>query len=258
MYDIWAQHGTEAPFKVNARRTSAFGGGIDGKRLVFQQIRGGYLSDIRLFDLETRRRSSALVGVNTRRWEWAPTISGDWVLFARGMAFSKSTQRIFLQNLVTGEQRVLDSLRQRYGVLEPGQVNGNYAVWSKCSSPAPECDVYLYDIAAHTTTPMPQTGHTLSSASVTPSGTTYYRRNIQRECGGNVELVKTTLDGETIVLHTLGAGEDIFSTYAVAIASRPPLQGETTRIYFTRAICSIPGPRFDIYSLDDTERVPPP
>ena len=51
VYDVWAQHGTEAPFKVNPRGTSGWGGGIDGTRLAYQEVRYGWQSDIRLFDL---------------------------------------------------------------------------------------------------------------------------------------------------------------------------------------------------------------
>ena len=51
LYDVWAQRGTEASFKVNAPGTYGWAGGIDGTRLVYQEVRNGLQSDIRFFDL---------------------------------------------------------------------------------------------------------------------------------------------------------------------------------------------------------------
>jgi hypothetical protein len=251
LYDVWAQRGTEAPFKVNAPGTYGWAGGIDGTRLVYQEVRNGLQSDIRFFDLATRRNSRP-AGVNTKRWELAPTISGDWLLFGRGMNYSSSTQQVILRDLATGEQRVLDRLRNKRAFLAPGQVNGNYAVWTRCVPT--DCDVFRYDIAARTKTPMPRTGQVLSGPSVTASGTTYYGRTTHGGCGAGAELVKTRLDGTTVVLYSFPGGQDLGSTYAVLIPRPPDL--ETTRIYFEQVTCS--GSRYDIYSIDDVEQVPPP
>ena len=254
LYDVWAQRGTGAAIRVNARGTTGWLGGIDGSRLVYQQVRGGWQADIRIFDLETRRRSQPAY-VNTSRWEWGPTISGDWLLFARGVVYSSSRQEIVLRNLATGEVRVLDAVRNKRAALEPGQVNGTYAVWTRCRSvPHFDCDVFRYDIAAQTKTQMPPTGQVLYGPSVTPSGTTYYSRG-NRGCGAGSELAKTTLDGATEVLHLFPGAQDIGVTYAVLIPVRPPGELVTTRIYFERVTCS--GARWDIYSIDDTVRVPP-
>jgi hypothetical protein len=254
LYDVWAQRGADTSFKVNAPGTYGWAGGIDGPRLVYQEVRNGLQSDIRFFDLATRRNSRP-AGVNTKRWEWAPTSSGDWLLFGRGMNYSSSTQQIILRNLATGEQRVLDRLRNKRALLAPGQVNGNYAVWTKCTRPTtgPQCDVFRYDIAARTKTEMPRTGQFFYGPSITPTGTTYYGRS-SFGCGAGAELVKTTLDGTTLVLYSFPGGQDVGSTYAV-VTSRPP-DLETTRIYFERVTCS--GSHFDIYSIDDVVQAPPP
>jgi len=251
-YDVWAQQEGQAPFKVNAPGTSGWSGGIDGSRLVYQQVRRGR-SDIRFFDLTTRRRSNAPAGVNSKRWEWRPTISGDWLLYGRGVVFGASTQSVVLRNLVTGEQRVLDSLRSRSGMIQAGQVSGNYAAWMKCN-PAPTCNVYRYDIVTATTTQIPTTGQVLYAPSVTPAGTTYYGRS-DPQCGEKAELVKTTLDGATIVLYSLPSGQDFSVTHAAELVTLPPSPFTTTRIYYDRAICS--SGRTDIYRIDDVERLPP-
>jgi len=245
VYDVWAQRGTETPFKVNSRGTTGWTGGFGGSRLVYQQVRGGRQSDIRFFDVQTRRRSQPS-GVNTKRWEWAPTISGDWLLFGRGVTSGSSTQQIILRNLATGEQRVLDALRNSRAYVEPGQVNGNYAVWTRCS-PSSDCDVFRYDIATRKKARMPRTGQVLSGPSVAVSGTTYYGRTSHGGCGAGAELVKTSVDGATVVLYSFPETQDVGHTYAVVSPVRPPVQ--TPRIYFERVTCS--GQRYDIYSIDD-------
>ena len=67
-YDVWLQRGTEPAVKVNAKKTTGFAGGFDGTRLIYQQVRRGFLSDLRLYDLATHRRTG-LPGVNTNDWE---------------------------------------------------------------------------------------------------------------------------------------------------------------------------------------------
>jgi hypothetical protein len=252
IYDAWAQRSGSAAFKVNAPGTSGWSGGIDGTRLAYQELRGRN-SDVRFFDLATRRRSNPPTGVNTKRWEWRPTVSGNWLLFGRGAAFSAS-QAVILRNLVTGEQRVLDTLQSKRGVLQAGQVAGNYAVWQKCTSRT-NCSIFRYEIVSGTVAQMPKTGQVLYAPSVTNTGTTYYGRSGPK-CGVAAELVKATLDGSTVVLYSLPRGQDFSLTYANLVVNLPPGPVTTTRVYYDRAICS--SARRDIYVLSDVERPPPP
>ncbi len=55
---------TDPAFRVNRKGTQAYGGGIDGTRLLYQLIRGQFAnqSDLRLFDLQTRRLKSLPAG----------------------------------------------------------------------------------------------------------------------------------------------------------------------------------------------------
>ncbi len=252
VYDVWAQQEGQAAFKVNAPNTHGWAGGIDATRFVYQQVKRGN-SDVRFFDLVTRRRTNAPAGVNTKRWEWRPTISGDWLLYGRGVVFGGSIQYVLLRNLVTGEQRILDSLKSRNGFLQAGQVNGTYAVWMKCTSRV-GCNVYRYDITTATTTYMPTTGQVLYAPSVTNSGTAFYGRS-GPSCGSNAELAKTTLDGTTTVVYSFPSGQDFGVTYATTLTSLPPPPFTTSRIYFDLGDCSTG--RVDIYSIDDSERLPP-
>ena len=251
-YDVWHQRGTEPAVKVNAKKTTGFAGGFDGTRLIYQQVRRGFLSDLRLYDLATHRRTG-LPGVNTDDWEWAPTISADWVLFSRGATNSGGTQRVILHNLATGEERILDSLRSRRGYLQAGQVNGNYAVWTRCPPSPATCDVYRYDVTLKTKTQMPRSGQNLFGASVTAAGTVYYGRE-GFGCGTGVELAKTTLAGATFIVYSFPGGADMGATYAVTTAPQPG-DAELARVYFERITCH--GSRYDAYSIDDSTRLPP-
>lgn len=249
VYDLWAEQEGQPAFRVNPKRTSAFGGGIDGTRLVYQQVRN-YNSDVRFFDLATRRRTNAPAGVNTARWEWGASVSGDWLLFARGI--QTGTVQLILQNLVTGEQRVLDAKQGKRTYLTPGQVNGDYAAWAKCRGAV--CDVFRYDVASGTRTAMPRNGRLPYAPSVVPSGTVYYVSG--RETCGNAQLVKTTLAGATFVLFDAGPTRDVSLTSASVLGGRPPSEPPGVRIYLESWRCA--NKRWDIYSVDDVEPVPPP
>jgi len=138
-FDLFAQHKGSRAFKVNVTG-QAYGGGIDGTRLVYQELKGRifFQSDIRLFDLGTKRHMRLPAGINTKGWECCATTSEGWLLFSRGRSYSTDTQLILLRNLATGEQRVLDRLRNRNGLLSAGQLNGKFAVWTRCN-PYPRC-----------------------------------------------------------------------------------------------------------------------
>jgi len=81
-FDVFVKPEGLARYKVN-KRGQAQTGGIDGTTLIYQSIRKGQ-SNLRLFDLASHVRSTP-AGVNTRKWEYRATLSGDWILFgARG------------------------------------------------------------------------------------------------------------------------------------------------------------------------------
>jgi hypothetical protein len=254
--DVWAQHLSEPSFKVNARNTQAYTGGIDGVRLVYQVLfRGGAGgSDVRLFDLQTRRHVQLPRGLNTPRWECCPTLSGDWLLFGRGVAYSRNLQLIVLRNLVTGEERVLDRLVNRNGLLAAGQISGNFAVWARCN-PYPRCQIVRYDVAARTATALAvPPGKVVYSPSITALGTAYYGRS-NVGCGKAVELVKETLLGLPEVLVKLPAGQDLDVTSAIVQIGQPA-DVTISRVYYDRIVCKRRA--WDIFSVTDLERGPPP
>ena len=256
-FDLWAQNGSAPAFRVNPKNTQAYGGGIDGTRLLYQLIRGRFanLSDIRLFDLQARKLAKLPAGINTQNWECCGTISGDWILFSRGRAYGTTRQLVLLRNLVTGEQRVLDSLRNRNGLISAGQINGNFAVWGRCN-PYPQCVVYRYDLSTATATALPTVPAKVPySPSVNPYGTVYYLRSTQG-CGKSVELVKQGLVGLPEVVTALPQGRDGEVTYAYTVPPDPQSQTVTTRVYYDTVVCR--RQTWNIYRVDDVERLPPP
>jgi hypothetical protein len=256
LLDVWAQRGTAPAFRVNPRNTQGYTGGIDGSRLVYQLIRGAEASrsDLRLFDLATRRHVALPRGVNTTRWECCGTISGDWLLHSRGLVYTRNVQLLILRNLVTGEVRVLDRLQNKNGLLSAGQVSGNYAVWARCS-PHPRCQIRRYDIVAGARTILPvPTGKVVYSPSVTATGTAYYIRS-NRGCGRYVELVKAPLAGPPAVLLALPNGYDADITYAQLRPPRGPTPS-VTDVYFDRVRCG--RNIWDIFRAEDRESPGPP
>jgi hypothetical protein len=256
-FDLFAQQTGRKAFKVNPKNTQAYPGGIDGTTLVYQLIRGALAgrSDLRLYDLTTRRLQAMPPGVNTPRWECCATLSGGWLLFSRGQAYSRDRQLVLLRNLTTGEQRVLDQVQNRNGLLSAGQLNGSFAVWAKCN-PYPRCQIFRYDLASASTTPLPTTtGKVVYSPSVNEYGTVYYGQS-NRGCGKSVQLVKQSVAGGPEAIAELPQGWDLDVTFAHRIATRPPGDAITTRIYYDSVRCRAHS--WNIYSVDDSQRIPPP
>jgi hypothetical protein len=197
-------------FKVNAGASSGALGDIDGDVLVYQEFRRGR-SDLRLFDLAARRRLPLPAGVNTPQWEYWPSMSGQWLLFAR--LAPNGLRRLVLFDLAANSARVVDRIRGANAFIAPGQVNGDYAVWHKCRSNT-ACNVFLYDISERTKTVVPNPeGRNQHAASVMPDGTVFFARS-RGACGAGVQLVRRPLDGPTTVLWRLPSGDDIATTRA--------------------------------------------
>jgi hypothetical protein len=254
-YDVWAQQGTAPAFKVNPPNTQGYPGGIDGERLVYQQITGSNRADLRLYDLARRQGIPVPTGINTKSRECCATLSGNWLLFTRGSPKTRQLQVVILRNLVTGEQRILNRLRSRKGVLRAGQVSGGYAVWSRCN-PHPTCTIVRYDIGRSVATALTvPAGKVVHSPSVNANGTVYYLSN-KRACGKSVELVKQVLDGAREVLTAFPEGQDGDATFALALKPRPLRGLVTTRVYYGHVECRTRA--WDIYRVDDVEAPPPP
>jgi len=228
-FDVYVKPAGVPRFKVNTQG-AAYGGGIDGTTMIYQTIRNGQ-SNLRLFDLVTHART-APAGVNTNRWEWQPTISGDWILYGQVWGSRPQNARIILHDRNTAETRILDEqIGKPRRVLYPGQVNGDFATWDRFTPLAHTENVFLYQISTQTKTKIPvPAGRVQYSSSVTPTGTVFYARS-GVACGANVSLHEYSSGTDTL-LARLPKGYDSFKTFAVDEGAG------VTSLYFARYRCS--------------------
>jgi hypothetical protein len=254
-FDLYAQRTGGRAFRVSRK---AYAGGIDGSMLAYHVILGSGAgnSDLRLLDLATKRQRRLPTGINTTRWECCARISGDWLMFSRARASGTGRQLILLRNLRTGEQRVLDSNQAKRGALRAAQLNGTFAVWSRCD-PYPQCRIFRYDVASGSVTVLSvPAGQIPYAPSVNQFGTVYYAQR-GPGCGNSVQLMKQHLIGPPELVASLPGGRDVGVSYAHAPALKPPRDIVTTHVYFDQRTCG-KQQRWDIYRIDDTERVPGP
>ena len=179
--DAYLKRGSQPRVKLN---TKGFGylGGIDPPMVAYQQVVRGN-SNIKLYNADTHIRSNPPSGVNTSAWEWEPSISGEWLLYGR-QSNASSNQRVILRNLPSGVETILD---ESFSFREPGQVNGDYAVWIRCDA---SCDVVRRQISSETNTVLEEPSATTYQygAGVTSTGIVYTARG-GKACG-NAKIVR--------------------------------------------------------------------
>jgi len=171
--DVLVRRGNGAAWQANPRGTYAETGGIEGRTLIVQLIRGG-ISKLAAVDLRTKALTVLPVDTTSRRWLWRPSVSGPWILYGR-IDYALGVYAIALTNRVTGETRILDSVGGHAAYAAPGQVNGRYAVWIAC--PDNHCRTFRYDLVARRLIPMPPLGgyaYWQFGPSVTRDGTVYF------------------------------------------------------------------------------------
>lgn len=221
--------GSDTSFRVNPPGTFAESSGIDGSTLIYDTIFG----DLAMLDLATQTELEVPDGVNTNASEFSPRISGSHLLFVREIRHPS----IVLFDTSTPTSQVLyrkKATDRRDFVLVPGQVNGNYAVWQQTVysifGEQIGNDVFLYDIAAATTTKIPNADTELPhqyGPSVDADGTMYFGRS-SNACGKNAQLISRELDGTETVLYEFQPNRDFVHSVAVDNANN------TTDVYFDR------------------------
>lgn len=229
-YDVYVRVGGKV-IQVNSPITQAFGGGISGDTVVYQRVFKGQ-SDLRYYNIATGTYSAPSAW-NSGAWEWSPTVSGTHVLFGRASGSgSSAVERGELGDRSTAGVTELVSLSGTYARVFPGQVNGNYAVWSQCINVTVLCNVWMYDIAAGTTTLIRNTfsgGKYQYAPSVTADGTVYFVHS-GSSCGA-WQLVKKPLGAPAAVMLTFAHGIDVNSTYVDDT-------GGTPVVYYSRYACA--------------------
>lgn len=240
-FDMWVRHGSDPLVKVN-RHGQAFAGGIGGNELVYGLLYHQHLS-VRFYNLVTHVRRRPPRGVNEPgAASFGPSISGHWLLFGRER---QNRQRLILRNVTRrpGTSRVLGEVTTRHHSLEPGQVNGDWAAWTRITirHGTLRFSIRDYRISTKTTSAISRpSGTNQYAASVDPQGRVFYVRS-GNGCGKHVVIREHLPGGGDTALAALPAGYDIFSTFAVDEGG-----GQTT-VYFDRIKCSTT--RGDIYKL---------
>ena len=201
-------------------------------------------SNLFVYNVDDATRA-APAGVNTSRWEWGPTMSGNWVLFGRANN-DGTTERVILHNVMTSEDRLLTRVHRRAYAVAAGQVTGGWAVYVRC---APVCNVIRYDILGPTKLVLPKPATSPPryqyAAGVTASGVVYVARSGPK-CGSNAKIVRyfgASDPANGTVVAALPKGLDVFDIYA-----RDNGDGSTDVLY-DRVSCSAGG--WDIYKVRD-------
>ena len=161
------------------------------------------------FDLGSKDRTSPPRGVNTRRWEYWPTISGQWLLFGRRAG--DESREIILYDLSTRDATKLDEVGGRDTFLAPGQVNGDYAVWYRCTR-GTKCNVILYNISDGVETKIPNPGAFQYAPSVSSDGTVTFARSAQRMRQAGTADPRPPQRPETVFCGRLPSGGDVATT----------------------------------------------
>jgi hypothetical protein len=229
--DAYLKVGQAAPVRLNLRGTAS-ADGIDVPWVAYTVIRG-LQKDIRLYNIDTKARSAPPDGVNTAGfWEGSATLSGDWLLFKRWFVVHPeddpvvTDQWIILRSRSSQDERILDQVGPEvdsYGLVEAGQVAGDFAVWHACGDGP--CSVFRHTISTAETVRLPLPTETTRrqqyAPSVTPAGVVYaIRSQRHRGCGKlGIRLVRYFAPGDPSTGKVIAArrpGTTASRTFAVA------------------------------------------
>lgn len=180
-YDAYLQRNGGPVVKLN-KRGVGYAGDVDVSEhlAVYQQVRN-HDSRIMFYDWKAKTRYAAPEEVNTPEWEFAPRIQGDYLLFGRETWRNGSERyELLLFNRADGTVTSLDTIPYGYdyGVVDPGQMTGDWVVWRKAVENWAEQRVYRHNIATGVTDEVPSAaGRYDFGASVTADGTVYFVRS---------------------------------------------------------------------------------
>ena len=231
------------PFGGSRVRVSPTGwgggnGSIDGTTVTYQQYSHKKdVSDIYRFDLVTRNRTKLPAAINTKRWEYGPSASGDILAFARWLPTNE--RKLIVYDAGSGSSRTVATSSGARTYLGVGQVSGNWLAYERHAvdnrGRLTSCEVFLYDIAGRTTSKIPNPNSRCQySPSVDTVGTVYYARSALA-CGVNVVLRAFPIGGPVSTLTQLAEGKDTVSTYAVDDG------GGSADVYYDQSRCKPDG-----------------
>ena len=242
-FDLWVKPDSGHRWRTTTDATSGAHPGIDignthlGDVLVWSKERRDAW-DLAFTDLATGDPLTVPAGINTRRAEREPSVSGDYLLFARGpRSGSPYADTVVLYDLATDTSQVLDHTDR--GLVNAGWVSGDYVVWQKC--PRSTCSIWRYQISTDTTIEMPAEVPVVYSPAVTSDGTVFYSRS-GYACGQHTKIVKVLPDGTTTsTVFSFPRGVDAVDLFAY------PNLSATVDLYLSRVSCRTFD--FDVYVL---------
>jgi hypothetical protein len=219
---VFAQVGSGTPFRVNAGPNGATGG-IDGNDLIYQEFAPARSkSDLKLFDLDAKLRANPPTGVNTPRWEYWPDLDQERILFGRLFLNRRATRQVILYRSSPPGFEILAETDGRSRMLQPGQVNGDYATWGRWRTRRGnlvDCEVFVRDLTTGTTTTVPNPDNRCQyGPSVSEDGTVYYGRS-GYGCGRSARLMAYPEGGSPETILSFNSGRDLSDTYVYTDAS---------------------------------------
>ena len=224
---VLVKRGSRKPVRLNRKSTNGIMGGMDGQTAVYQEIDNSD-ADIFRYNLKTRDRDR--VPISSSRWEHSPTISGKFILFGRNSRFDT----VVLLNRKTGNTRTLASVKMRGDTnsppVYPGQVNGDFVAFTRCTRNLSKCDVIRYQISTRQFIKIPRQRPFHYAASVSNNGTVYFAGS-GKACGQNTAIYRRR-NGNTTRISKLGGKNEVYNNTHVI-----PRAGGGTDIFYSRARC---------------------
>jgi hypothetical protein len=227
---------TGGSVKLNTGTSFGWFGGIrpDANEAAFQQTNARQSqSDIRIVDLDVLPLApTSPSGLNSKAWEFRPSISASWILFGRNL--SRRT-RIYVYDRTLQTSIALASARNRRNGnprIFPDDVTETYATWTKCVT---VCNVYFYSLVTNVTTviPNPNNAHQYDSSVSDATGDMYFVTS-GRRCGVRVKILRWHI-GDPLpytVVATLPSGYDVI--FRIATFN----DGTNDNIFFDRVRCA--------------------
>lgn len=227
---------TGSPMKLNTGTTFGWFGGIrpDVNEAAYQQTNARQTqSDIRIVDLDVLPLApTSPPGLNTRGWEFRPSISAGWILFARNLA---RRTRIYLYDRTLQTSTALASARNRRNGnprIFPDDVTETYATWTRCVR---VCNVYSHNLSTKVTTvvPNPSNVHQYDGSVSDSTGNMYFVTSGNR-CGVRVKILRWHI-GDPLPYTVVAA---IPSGYDVTFRTATFNDGTNDNVYFDRVRCA--------------------
>ena len=246
--------------KLNETGTAGYAGGFDPgtNTVIYQQVDHGS-SNLYFFDLDTKQRS-LVPGVNSSRWEWAPLVSAQYVMYQRDLRVDGVWwTELRIRDRTTGFERLIRKVRSAKVFTFTGSIGDSHASWNVCAS---KCKAFVGEIVPDAT------GFTVAAFEIHPdplkhqsmpvvdeaNGAIYYVRG-GTTCGANVNIFRTPL---TPPYGQLGAkvvdlAPNVDVAYRLSLA--PNLASGMYDLYFARWKCG--SRESDIYAARGVAPITP-